>query len=81
MQDWLLLFAVAITFIFGYLVMKKLDHFLEENHVVFFPEDIAVSERTHYNMGEVFGGCTPVMRKDSNLEIEPIVAKDIMGQS
>ncbi len=78
MQDWLLLFAVAITFIFGYLIMKKLDHFLEENKVIFLPEDIAVSERTHYNMGEVFGGYTPVMTKDRNLEMEPIAAKDIM---
>lgn len=31
MQDLLLLAAVVITFVFGWFLMKRLDHFLESN--------------------------------------------------
>lgn len=32
MQDFLLLIAVAATFLFGFFIMKKLDRFLESSH-------------------------------------------------
>lgn len=45
--------------------IRKLD-------AVFLPENVAVPEKTHYNVVKVSLGCTPVTTKYSGLAIEPI---------